>query len=172
MTDFSGHLTRVTYNLKAESSHLKIETDDELTTITFCSKIRGFDDRPKESLSEIKICGSQLCWISEESESITAMNMKDLEKVEQKDKDADGYFSYKPFVKKINLKDELGFNEKVRLECCSPLYALHVRQKKYLDDTEIEKCTQFLKVYSESKVMVIDLSQENLPVIKEVSELK
>ena len=52
------------------------------------------------------------------------------------------------------------------------MYALHVLQEKYLDDTEIEKCTQFLKVYSESKVMVIDLSQENLPVIKEVSELK
>ena len=90
--------------------------------------------------------------------------------MEQKDKDADGYFDYEPFVKRINLKDDLGFNEGVRLECCTPMYALHVLQEKYLNKTELEKCTRFLKVYSESRVMVIDISQENLSVVKEVSK--
>ena len=38
LTDFSGRFTRVVQSsARAESSHLKIETDDELTTITFCS---------------------------------------------------------------------------------------------------------------------------------------
>ena len=62
LTDFSGRLTRIAQSsTRAKSSHLKIETDDELTTIVFCSKIRGFDDRSEDGPSEIKICGSQLC---------------------------------------------------------------------------------------------------------------
>ena len=90
--------------------------------------------------------------------------------MEPKDKDADGYFNYEPFIKRINLRDDLGFDEGVRLECCTPMYVLHVLQEKYLNKAELEKCTKFLKVYSESRALVIDLAQENLPVVKEVSK--
>ena len=57
----------------------------------------------------------------------------------------------------------------VKLECCTPMYALHALYEKQLNETELVKCTQFLKVYNESRVLLIDLSRENLPVIKEVS---
>ena len=50
------------------------------------------------------------------------------------------------------------------------MYALHVLQEKYLNELELEKCTQFLKVHDKSRVLVIDLSQENLSVVKEVSQ--
>ena len=49
LTDFSGRLTRIAQSsMGAESSQLKIETDDDLTTIIFRSKIRGFDDRSED----------------------------------------------------------------------------------------------------------------------------
>ena len=49
LTDFSGRLTRIAQSSTgAESSQLKIETDDDLTTIIFRSKIRGFDDRSED----------------------------------------------------------------------------------------------------------------------------
>ena len=79
---------------------------------------------------------------------------------------ANEFFDCKQFVKLIDLGD-LGIN--VKLECCTPMYALHALHEKQLNETELVKCTQFLKVYNESRVLVIDLSQENLPVIKEVS---
>ena len=82
---------------------------------------------------------------------------------------ANEFFDYEQFVKRIDLGD-LGMN--VKLECCTPMYALHALHQKSIDETVLAKCTQFLKVYTESRVLVIDLSQENLPVIKEVSELK
>ena len=66
LTDFSGRLTRIAQS-STRSSHLKKGTDEEPTTITFC----------KNGPSEIKVCGDQLCWISEESKSIAILNMKD-----------------------------------------------------------------------------------------------
>ena len=77
LSDFSGHLTRIAQSsTREESSHLKIETDEELTTIVFCSEIRGFD-HDKDGPSEMQICGDQLCWISEESNSIAILNVNE-----------------------------------------------------------------------------------------------
>ena len=109
LTDFSGRLTRIAQSsTRAKSSHLKIETDDELTTVIFCCKICKFaygddsnnsdecnspglysnirsdadDEDDEDDLSELKICGDQLCWISEDSESIEIVNLKALGEVE------------------------------------------------------------------------------------------
>ena len=75
LADFSGRLTRIAQS-STRSSHIKKETDEEPTTITFCSEIRGFDD-DENGPSEIKVCGDQLCWISEESKSIVILNVKE-----------------------------------------------------------------------------------------------
>ena len=66
LADFSGRLTRIAQS-STQSSHLKKETDEEPTTITFC----------KNGPSEIKVCGDQLCWISEESKSIVILNVRE-----------------------------------------------------------------------------------------------
>ena len=85
LTDFTGRLTRIAQSCKrAESSNLKIEADEELTSIVFCSNICEFGDG-KRCPSEIQICGDQLCWISEESQSLATINIKKtLEKVMSK----------------------------------------------------------------------------------------
>ena len=158
LADFSGRLTRIAQS-STRSSHLKKETDEEPTTITFC----------KNGPSEIKVCGDQLCWISEESESLAIMNIVTLELADQQVKDADGFFNYEPYVKRIKLED-LGFIEKARLECCTPTYALHILQERALNEAELEQCARFLKVYTETRALVIDLSQKNSPVVKEVSK--